>query len=305
MPRLAILADIHGNLPALQAVLADLAQVPVDQVIVLGDVVNWGPFSAAVMERVTAAGWIVIRGNNEYYLLDYDTPRAPPEWSNLNQWAMLPWLRAQLAGRWQAAIAAWPDILSLRFPGVPAICVVHGSPRANTEPLFPQAPDAELAARLAGVEEPVVLAAHTHLPMQRFVPRLGANGAGPGGWHLLNPGSVGVPLDGRHVGRYLLLEGGRAGWRAAFRAVPISPNPVLAEFERQGFVEQIGLVGHFVREEFRHARLELSPFLQWHRATCPAASFSFDLLSEYERVNPVDYLPEAYRAGWQDAVGRV
>jgi predicted phosphodiesterase len=103
MTRLAILADIHGNLPALEAVLADLAQFAVDHVIVAGDVVNWGPFSAPVMERVTRAGWAVIRGNNEFYLLDYNTPRQPEHW---REFELLPWLHGQLKGKWHRLIAA-------------------------------------------------------------------------------------------------------------------------------------------------------------------------------------------------------
>ena len=71
MTQLAILSDIHGNLPALDAVLNDLAQFKVDQVVVAGDVINWGPFSAQVMERVTREGWPALRGNTEFYLLDY------------------------------------------------------------------------------------------------------------------------------------------------------------------------------------------------------------------------------------------
>jgi predicted phosphodiesterase len=295
LTRLAVLADIHGNLPALEAVLADLAQFQADQVIVAGDVINWGPFSAQVMERVAAEGWTVIRGNNEYYLLDHETARAPAAWRDRNQWAMLDWLRAQLAGRWHNLIAAWPDTLSLRFPDAPAIRVVHGTPRDNTESLYPHAPEIELAERLAGVDEPTVIAAHTHLAMERHVPRPG-NGSG---WQVLNPGSVGVPLDGQFLGRYLLLEGDAAGWRATFRSVPIDPAPVLAEFERQGFVEQIGIVGHFVREEFRHARLELLPFLRWHREHHPGQPFSVELLAAYQAADPVAYLPEPYRPGWE------
>ena len=61
MTRLAVLADLHGNLPALEAVLQDLSQFRVDRVIVAGDVVNWGPFSAQVLERVTREGWAVVR----------------------------------------------------------------------------------------------------------------------------------------------------------------------------------------------------------------------------------------------------
>src|SRR5690242_4951955 len=101
MTRLAILSDIHGNLPALEAVIQDLDQFQVDHVIVAGDVINWGPFSAQVVERVVREGWAVIRGNNEFYLLDYNTPRAPRLWQS-DDWPLLPWLHAQLAGHWHS-----------------------------------------------------------------------------------------------------------------------------------------------------------------------------------------------------------
>jgi predicted phosphodiesterase len=300
MTTLAILADIHGNLPALEAVLADLAPFAVDQVIVAGDVINWGPFSAQVMARVVAAGWAVIRGNNEFYLVDYETPRAPAEWRNVAGWPLLPWLKQQLAGRWTSVVASWPDSLSLRFPDAPAIRVVHGSPRSNTEPIFPDAPAAEVAAMLAGVDETTVIAAHTHLAMDRQVP-----GRPDGsGWRVLNPGSVGVPLEGDRVSRYLLLESNAAGWTATGRAVPLDPAPVLREFERQDFAAACGLIGHFVVEEFRHARLELPPFLGWRRATCPDRPLTPDLLADYARVDPIDYVHVAYRLGWARSQAR-
>lgn len=112
MTRLAVLSDIHGNLPALEAVIADLAGRDVDQVVVAGDVINWGPFSAEVLARVTSAGWPVVRGNHEFYLLDYGTPRASPAWDDRQRFSLLPWLCRQLRGPWQARIAGWPDTLS-------------------------------------------------------------------------------------------------------------------------------------------------------------------------------------------------
>ena len=66
-------------------------------------------------------------------------------------------------------IAAWPDTLSLRFPDAPPIRVVHGSPRVNNEPIFADDPEAHLAPMLAGVAESVLIAAHTHLPLDRQV----------------------------------------------------------------------------------------------------------------------------------------
>ena len=79
MTRLAVLSDIHGNLPALKAVIAEIEQEGLDAVVVSGDVVNWGPFSREVLERITTLGWACIRGNNEYYLLDYGTVYNPPQ----------------------------------------------------------------------------------------------------------------------------------------------------------------------------------------------------------------------------------
>ncbi len=278
MTRLAILADIHGNLPALEAVQADLAQFSVEHVIVAGDVVNWGPFSAAVMERVADAGWAVIRGNNEYYLIDHDTPRAPKHWRD---YTLIPWLKRQLAGRWHTAIAAWPDTLCLRFPDAPAIRIYHGSPQHNADHVFPSTPDEEAAAKLTDVEESAVILAHTHLLMERRV----------AGWHILNPGSVGVPLDGLFSASYLVLDGDADGWRATFRRVPFDYAPLFAEFERQGFVEECGVIAQLAVDEFRTARLRVYPFLQWRAATWPDAPLSFELLGEFAKADVWDYTP--------------
>ena len=293
MTRLAILADIHGNLPAFEAVLADLAQFTVDQVILAGDVINWGPFSPAVMDIVLAKRWPVIRGNNEDYLLDHGTPRAPAAWRNRQQWAMLDWLRAQLPGHYHQAVAEWPDTLCLRYLDAPALRIVHGSPRRNNEPLYPTSPEAAVAEALAGITETTVVAAHTHLAMDRQV----------GQWHVLNPGTVGVPLDGLHRSSYMLLDGDAAGWRATFRTLPQDPAPVLAEFARQGFPDLVGVVGPFVLREFRHARLELPPFLQWKQRHFPDAPLDEALLPAYAEANPLDYLAEPYRLGWQRSGG--
>lgn len=70
MTTLAILSDIHGDLPAVEAVLADLANFDVDHVIVPGDVISFGPFSRQTAELVIEEGWSMIRGNNEFFLVN-------------------------------------------------------------------------------------------------------------------------------------------------------------------------------------------------------------------------------------------
>jgi predicted phosphodiesterase len=272
--KVAVLADIHGNLPALEAVLADLAQFGVDHVVAAGDLINWGPFSAQVVERAIGEGWAVIRGNHEYYLLDYGTPRAPALWDNADHFSTLPWLRCQVGGRLPARIAAWPDTITLRPPDAPPLRVVHGTPRSPWEPINPWTPPEQLAQILAGVEEGTIVTAHTHLPMDMQFER----------WHIVNPGSVGLPLDGTWDASYLILDGDADGWRATFRRVPFSNDAVFAEFARQGFVEECGVVGELIVEEFRTSDLQIVPFLRWRAAVCPDAPFGPDTLAQFRAL---------------------
>jgi predicted phosphodiesterase len=281
MTRLAVLADIHGNLPALRAVMADMARFAVDQVIVAGDVVNWGPFSAQVMAVVAAEGWAVVRGNNEFYLLDYNTPRQPPAWKHYN---LLPWLHGQLAGRWHTMIAAWPDEISLRYPDAPPVRVFHGSPGDPWHSLHPLLTDDEIAARLAGVEETTVIGGHSHIATSRHVGR----------WHVLNPGSVGVPLDGHFSASYLLLAGDARGWQPIFRRLPFNYAPLYAEFERQRFVDDYGVIARLVVREFETARLQVHPFNLWKQAHYDGQPPTAAMLHEFEQADPWPYTPPVY-----------
>ncbi len=281
----AILADIHGNLPALEAVLADLAGRPVDRVIVAGDLINWGPFSARVVERVLAEGWDVIRGNHELVLLDYGTPRAPAAWDDLGAFPIPRWLHRQMPERLRARIALWPDTLTVRAPDGPPLRVVHGSPRDHAEPIYPGTDEQSLTPILAGIAELTIVAAHTHLPMNERI----------GPWHILNPGSVGMGLDGTFTARYLLLESTSDGWRGELRQILYDRAPIFAEFARLGFEEECGLIGRLVVEEFRVARPRIAPFLHWRQSVSTAAPFTLETLASFRAVDPEAFMPRDHR----------
>ncbi len=281
MTHLAVLSDIHGNLPALEAVMTDMAQFEIDRVIVAGDIINWGPQSAEVIEIVTREGWAVIRGNNEFYLLNYNTPRQPAHWVD---YSLLPWLYGQLKGRWHNLIATWPDELSLQFPDAPPIRVFHASPADHWRGIHPLMSDAEIAAKLENVTEPVAIGAHTHLGMNRQVGR----------WQMLNPGSVGVPLDGLGGASYMLLRGDASGWQPTFRRVPFATAPVLAAFEAQHFVEEYGTVARLVMKEFETARMHVHPFNVWKRTYHPDAPVTESLVQAFEQADPWPYIPLEY-----------
>jgi len=265
-------------------VLAALAAFPIDGVVVAGDLINGGPFSAAVVERALAAGWAVIRGNNEFYLLDYDTPHAPASWVDPTQYTMLSWLRRQLVGPLHARIASWPDAPSVYPPDAPPPRILHGSARSNSEGIVPAVDETELVLLLDGVAEETVVAAHRHLPLDRRIGR----------WHILNPGSVGVPLQGELVVSYLVLNGDSEGWHGTFRRVPIDNRAHFAAFADTGVAAKCGVIGELVLDEFRTARLQVLPFLLWQQALCPTAPFDAATLARFRAIDPLPYTPPAY-----------
>ncbi len=287
MTRLAVLADIHGNLPALEVVLDDVAQFDVDHIIVVGDVVNWGPLSVPVLERLAQENCTIIRGNNERYVLDYNTPRMPDTWK---EYVFIPWLYRQLEGYWHSRIAAWPDEVSLRYPDAPPARVMHGVPGDPFNGIYAHSPGAVVEAKLVNVEETTFITAHTHLALDRRV----------GGWHILNPGSVGNPLDGELSASYMILEGHADGWRPTFRRLPMDAAPVLEAFERSGFVEACGPEALLVIEEFKTGRLRLLVFQRWRKAVHNNAPPTFEMVEQFralDRETVLVYTPLPYRDG--------
>src|SRR6266498_4562976 len=270
MTKLAILSDIHGNLPALDAVCSDLQSFEVDHVIVVGDVINFGPFSRQTAEIVIERGWPVIRGNNEYFLLDYKTPRAPKEWNNRLQFGPILWLDRQFNQQLRNIIASWPDTLNLRFQDAPPIQVFHGAPDDPWIPIYWTSSDNEIEKYLYDIKADFVICGHTHLPMDRQV----------GKWRILNPGSVCVPLDGIFSASYMILEGDEYGWKPTFRRVLFDYQAVFEEFKRSGYTKDGGPIGRLTVEIYQTAR-PLMGFLQWHDRYRKDVPLSYELVEEF------------------------
>lgn len=270
MTKLAILSDIHGNLPALESVLADLKNFEIDQVIVPGDVINFGPFSNQTTEIVIQNHWPVIRGNNEYFLLDFNTVRAPQEWNDPVQFAPTAWLVKTFNPKLKSHIQYWPDYINLRFHDAPPIQVCHGTPSSSWDSIYSNMADEEIEKILINTEAEFVICGHTHLPMDHQV----------GKWRIFNPGSVGIPLDGLFSASYMILEGDNNGWHPTFRRLPFDREKVMDEFEKSGFNKDSGPLGRLVLEVHRTARPQFG-FLKWHKIYKPDSPLSNQLIDEY------------------------
>lgn len=254
MPRLAILADVHANLPAFEAVVADVARQRPDEVLVAGDLVGRGPAGSAVVRRVRELGWRSIRGNHEDYLLDFRAGRVPADWLLTREWSAARWMAAELGEAEAAFIAGLP--FSLAAGSEPALRLVHGSPRSANEGLGPWTPDGELAGLLEQVEEPLLVCAHTHRPMLRRLAR----------GTVVNVGSVGLPFNRDRRAQYALFEPGPDGWRVDFRQVPYDLDEIFALYDSSGFDAAGGATARLLRLELTHATPFLVPFIRWAEA---------------------------------------
>ncbi len=199
--RLAVLSDIHGNLPALQAVLEHLRRAGgADLILNLGDILSGPLWPRETAELLIAQGWPTITGNHERQLLA--CAHAPGGASD--QFAF---------EQTTAAQRAWLAGLPQQLAPADGVLMVHGSPRRYheywLETVVPgqgarAATAAEVAERAAGVNARLVLCGHTHMPRSAWLP---TNAPGPGVL-IVNPGSVGLPAYDDDEGGYHRIETG-------------------------------------------------------------------------------------------------
>jgi predicted phosphodiesterase len=179
--RVAALYDVHGNLPALEAVVADVADEDVDAVVVGGDVVS-GPFPVETFDLLTALPVSrFVRGNGDRLVLERDEGRGAA------------WCAARLGPERLARLATWPLTLELDLDGLGRAVFCHATPRLDDEIVTRITPDQELAAAFPGVALAVV--GHTHIQFDRRV----------GPLRVVNAGSVGMPYEGRRGAFWSLL----------------------------------------------------------------------------------------------------
>jgi len=250
--RLAILSDIHGNLPAFEAALKHLANHKPDQVILLGDVVNCAPDSAECWQLAQSLGCPMLRGNHERYTALYNTPEADPLWST-EQFAPLHWTVSQFT---TAEIQAMRDLPAcLRLPGAPDLLLVHASARGDHDTVAPYTPEATLHEMFPDVRERWVVRGHNHMCAVRLWER----------GMIITCGSAGMALDGIPTAQYLLLDQAADGWRIQHQSVPYSVEALAQRFHTSGYLKAAGPMARLYLREFQTGSPHLVPFLRDYR----------------------------------------
>ena len=165
----AALYDVHGNLPALEAVLAEVG----DAQLVFGGDMAAGPLPAETLDRIMGLDALVIRGNADRELLSDPLPSGG---------LIDDWVGAQLDDRHREYIAGLPEQVEVDVEGVGRVLFCHGSPRSDEEMILRTTPDEWLREMLEGVDAELVVCGHTHMQFDRHIER----------WRVVNAGSVGL-----------------------------------------------------------------------------------------------------------------
>jgi putative phosphoesterase len=194
--RIAAIYDIHGNSPALEAVLGEIAAEQPDLILVGGDVAL-GPFPRATLDRLIGLGeWArFIRGNADRELVAcYDgLPRDPALPAEV--WEATTWVAGQLDRAHRDFLADLPEQVILPVDGMGEVLFCHASPRNDVEIITSASTEERVRHILTNVTQPVVVCGHTHIQFDRRV----------GPIRLVNAGSVGMPYG--EPGAYWALLG--------------------------------------------------------------------------------------------------
>jgi putative phosphoesterase len=193
--RIAALYDIHGNLPALEAVLDEIAQAGVDQIVVGGDVVA-GPMPRETLDRLLNLPIPVqyIQGNADREVAAQMTGSdagALPEHVR----EIVSWVAHQLPPEHGQLLASWPATIRLEIGGLGQVLFCHATPRSDTELFTRLTPEERLLPAFGGLAAQLVVCGHTHMQFDRSI----------AGARVVNAGSVGMPYG--EPGAYWLLLG--------------------------------------------------------------------------------------------------
>ena len=209
--RLALFSDVHANLPALDAVLADIARNAVDATYALGDLVGYAPWPNEVLERLQAEGIPSVMGNYDDGT-GFDRDECGCAYIDPTEKALgdrsFAWTKDHTSEANKTWLRSLPPTIRLDADGH-RILLVHGSPRRINEYLYEDKPDATFARIADGADADVIVCGHTHQPYTKQV----------GPTLFVNDGSAGKPKDGDARSCWALLETSPAAVRVDLRRV--------------------------------------------------------------------------------------
>jgi len=194
--KIALLGDVHANLPALEAVLNHLTTLGCAAIWNIGDFLGYGAYPNEVIQRLKGAGALSIVGNYDLKVLRF--PRKRKKWAKTKRaekYLAFEWAHKMLSEKNRQYLETLPLEIRFELAGI-RVLLTHASPASNEEPLTPQTPESRLEELAAGANVDLVVCGHSHQPFARQA---------AGVW-FVNTGSVGRADDGDPRACYAVLE---------------------------------------------------------------------------------------------------
>lgn len=247
--RIAVLADIHGNLAAFEAALAHVRTLGVDQLVIAGDLINGAADSRHCWDLAQTLDCTLLRGNHERYIFDFDTEKAPRLWKT-KQFGPVQWTAAQFCSAERAQMANLP--MTVQLPGVPDLLMMHASPQIDNATVSAYTPGNALDELFGDTNAPILVRGHDHWCQIRLWQ----------GRQIITTGSVGMPLDEHLTAQYLLLEQTAQGWEIAHQSVPYHVEHTIQRFYESGYLAEAGPMARLLLREIATASPQIVPFLR-------------------------------------------
>jgi putative phosphoesterase len=232
--KIAVLADIHGNLPALNAVLAKIKSEDVNHILVAGDFLG-GPYPVEVLELLCALNAYMIRGNSDEYVLKIHSNPTDSNWYKSKQFSPTYWTYKHLNQYWLNFIYSLPKKKVISFKETDDILMVHSIyfpmlPTDSSGVLITDKYNEIVNTYTKSIEQLVLIFAHNHVPWNQEI----------NGRLTLNPGSVGCPLNGTIGAQYALMEWESDHWEANIRTVHYCTEEINNAYVESGFLKEGG-----------------------------------------------------------------
>ncbi len=194
---IALLSDVHSNLPALKAAIVDAKVRRATRIICAGDITGYGPFPNEVCEYLKTNNISSISGNYDLKVLDViKHGKAVVESLQKKKRELVLWTAKHLGKTAQRFLENLPESLTEELPGGRSLLVVHGSPVSNDDDVYPSITLKGLQTKLKDTHPDILVCGHTHIP---FVKKIG-------GTLIVNCGSTGQPVDGDPRPSYAIIS---------------------------------------------------------------------------------------------------
>lgn len=248
--RIAVLADVHGNIHALEASLEEIEKQKVDKIVLAGDLLNGLPHSKECLELINSKDIIYLQGNHERYVFDHYSPDAPATWKTEN-FAPIRWVLEQLN---KADLKQIKNLdMYIEFDN---LLITHASPYDDYARIKADTPVATLNKFFEGFEQEYIVKAHNHVWLERS-------------WdnkELLSIGSNGLAMDGIQQAQFIIAEQTNKNWKFQKFFIDYDFDAAIKSIEGSGYASYTPMA-LLTKQELLTARAQVHPFImQYARA---------------------------------------